>query len=103
MLLINISPTLARDQEQSRLGQSSIQHSTVKANIEYLYPSNLRRDVFFDGNLTEENLSYLKNVPHSEALNTLNVLRGDEDGDLMLNRTAFRVEGATMLIRLWVL
>lgn len=100
MLLINISPTLARDQEQSRLGQSSIQHSTVKANIEYLYPSNLRRDVFFDGNLTEENLSYLKNVPHSEALNTLNVLRGDEDGDLMLNRTAFRVEGATMLIRL---
>ena len=39
------------------------------------------------GTLLKKTCHILKR-PTFEALNTLNVLRGDEDGDLMLNRTA---------------
>ena len=100
MLLVNTSSVLVSAQEQPGTVQQSNQHSTVQTSIECLYPSHLCRDVFFDAKLTAENLSYLESIPHADALNTLNVLRGDEKGDLMLDRTAFRVEGATMLIRL---
>jgi len=69
-------------------------------NIEVLYPVHLRRDVFFDGRLTGENIEYLKSIPHTEALSALNVLRGNSDGNLMLDKFTERVEGAVMLVRL---
>lgn len=68
--------------------------------LDCLYPVHLRYDVFYDGKLTDENIVYLKNIPHAEALKTLNVLRGDNRGNLMLDRYAERVEGAAMLVRL---
>ncbi len=99
-MLINASPTLVHAQEHSELEQQGIQHSRAKASIEYLYPLHLRQNIFFDGKLSTERLPYLESIPHAEALSTLDVLRGNADGDLMLDSTAFRVEGATMLIRL---
>jgi len=68
--------------------------------LDCLYPVHLRQDIFYDGKLTGENIEYLKSIPHAEALKTLNVLRGDSRGNLMLDRFAERVEGAAMLVRL---
>ena len=68
--------------------------------LDCLYPVHLRQDIFYDGKLTRENIEYLKSIPHAEALKTLNVLRGDSRGNLMLDRFAERVEGAAMLVRL---
>lgn len=68
-------------------------------SIECLYPVHLRRDLFYDKKLTEENLPYLKNISPTEALSTLNVLRGN-NGNLMPERYAERVESAAILVRL---
>ncbi|AGC67122.1 hypothetical protein Cst_c00910 [Thermoclostridium stercorarium subsp. stercorarium DSM 8532] len=72
----------------------------TRDRLDCLYPAHLRYDLFYDGRLTDENIVYLKSIPHSEALRSLNVLRGDSKGNLMLDRFAERIEGATMLVRL---
>lgn len=67
--------------------------------IDVLYPSHVILQDSFDGEFTAETLAYLEGLNHAEALSTLNVLRGN-GGDLMLDRTANRMEGAAMLVRL---
>lgn len=64
-----------------------------------LYPSHMLPKASFQGGFTTDMLEYLEKLPSAEALRILNVLRGS-GGDLMLDRTANRMEGATMLVRL---
>lgn len=64
-----------------------------------LFPEKWRPEVYFHGEITSDIQNRLEMLPHAEAMNTLNVLRGN-GGDLMLDRTANRMEGATMLVRL---
>ncbi len=68
-------------------------------DIEKLFPYQMRAQVFFHGEFTPDILEYLEGLPPAHALSTLNVLRGSR-GDLMLDRTANRMEGAAMLVRL---
>jgi len=78
--------------------------SGVKAievdSIEQLFPENMRASGAFQGEFTEEDLANLEKLPPYLALNILNILRGDHQGDLMLDRSANRMEGAAMLVRL---
>ncbi len=67
--------------------------------VDLLFPENLRYQVYFQGEFTPDILSYLVKLTPATALNTLNVLRGS-NGDLMLDRTANRMEAAAMLVRL---
>lgn len=67
--------------------------------LDVLYPPNLLPTVSFDGQFTADTLAYLEKLPAAEALKRLDVLRGS-GGDLMLDRTANRMEGAAMLVRL---
>lgn len=67
--------------------------------LDVLYPAHLLPAVSFQGQFTEDVIAYLKKLPSAEALKRLNVLRGS-GGDLMLDRTANRMEGAAMLVRL---
>jgi len=102
-LLILINPyALVFAENQADTGQIAAEKTSVRksAGIECLFPAHLQRDVFFEGELSEENITYLKNIPHDEALKSLNVLRGDKRGNLMLDKVAERVEGAAMLVRL---
>ena len=103
-LLILINPyALVFAENQADTGQIAAEKTSVRksAGIECLFPAHLQRDVFFEGELSEENITYLKNIPHDEALKSLNVLRGDKRGNLMLDKVAERVEGAAMLVRLF--
>ena len=68
--------------------------------IDLLFPENLRTVTYFQGVITPDILLQLKTLPPADALNTLNVLRGDGTGNLMLDETATRAEGAAMLVRL---
>ena len=67
--------------------------------LDILYPSHLLPTASFNGRFTDMDLSSLQRIPSAQALNILNVLRGS-GGDLMLERTANRMEGAAMLVRL---
>lgn len=67
--------------------------------LDVLYPPHLLPTVSFTGQFSDEILAYLEKLPAAEALNRLNVLRGS-GGDLMLDSTANRMEGAAMLVRL---
>lgn len=70
-----------------------------KRPLDVLYPSHLLPTVSFQGQFTEDTLAALQKLPSAKALQRLNVLRGS-GGDLMLDRTANRMEGAAMLVRL---
>lgn len=100
LLFTNINVAASAESKHDT-GLKSIQQLswTVFTNIECLYPQHLRRDVFSGGKLTENNVGYLKSIPHAEALSSLNVLRGS-GGNLMLDKFAERAEGAAMLVRL---
>jgi len=65
-----------------------------------LFPEHLRTVKYFHGVITSDILSQLKMLSPADALNALNVLRGDGKGNLMLEETATRAEGAAMLVRL---
>lgn len=67
--------------------------------LDVLYPPHLLPTVSFVGQFSADTLAYLEKLPAAEALKRLNVLRGS-GGDLMLDRTANRMEGAAMLVRL---
>lgn len=84
---------------QAGTGLKSTEQNSYAIHTECLYPEHLRRDIFFSGKLTEENITYLMKISHTEALSGLDVLRGN-NGDLMLDKNAERVEGAAMLVRL---
>lgn len=75
-------------------------NSAQKNSIELLFPVDMRISVDFQSGFTEENLAHLEKLQPHLALNTLNVLRGDNNGDLMLDRSPNRMEGAAMLVRL---
>ncbi len=70
-----------------------------KRPLDVLYPSHLLPSASFRGQFTEDVIAYLQKLPSAQALKGLNVLRGSS-GDLMLDRTANRMEGAAMLVRL---
>lgn len=71
-----------------------------KDPTEHLFPEDMRSSLYLQDELSEKNLAYLEKITPHLALNTLNVLRGDHRGDLMLDRSANRMEGAAMLVRL---
>ena len=73
--------------------------SCTERPLDILYPSHLLPTASFNGRFTDMDLSSLQRIPSAQALNILNVLRGS-GGDLMLERTANRMEGAAMLVRL---
>ena len=99
-LFINTSVAVyAVNQADSGLNDTEKTSCQESLSIECLYPVHLRHDVFFNGKLTDENITFLKSIPHTEALSSLNVLRGN-NGNLMLDKYAERVEGAAMLVRL---
>lgn len=99
ILFLNTNVGAVYALEETEPQQSIQQITTGKIGIEYLYPAHLRRTVFLEGKLTAQDITYLKSIPHAKALSSLNVLRGN-DGNLMLNKTAERIEGAAMLVRL---
>jgi len=68
--------------------------------IDLLFPENLRTVTYFQGVITQDILLRLRILSPADALNTLNVLRGDGTGNLRLDETATRAEGAAMLVRL---
>ena len=65
-----------------------------------LFPEQFRTVKYFQGVITSDILSRLRMLSPAGALNALNVLRGDGTGNLMLDETAARAEGAVMLVRL---
>lgn len=69
-------------------------------SIELLFPENMRASVLFIGEFSAEQVARLKKLLPYEAMNVLNILRGDHTGDLMLDRPANRMESAVMLVRL---
>lgn len=71
-----------------------------RALIEYLFPEDMRSSAYLQDEFGEESLASLEKILPYRALNALNVLRGDQKGDLMLDRNANRMEGAAMLVRL---
>lgn len=100
LFIINASIAMSAENQADAWPKGNQQLPGIQvADIDCLFPAHLRRDVFHDGKLTEENIAYLKNISHTEALTALNVLRG-YNGDLMLEKYAERVEGAAMIVRL---
>ncbi|MBP7175640.1 MAG: transglutaminase [Thermoclostridium sp.] len=73
--------------------------ATENRSLDALYPAHLLPAASFQGQFTAEVVSALQRLPAAQALQILNVLRGS-GGDLMLERTANRMEGAAMLVRL---
>ncbi len=67
--------------------------------LDILYPPHLLPTAAFQGQFTPDVLAGLQKLPAAEALKILNVLRGS-GGDLMLEKSANRMEGAAMLVRL---
>lgn len=83
------------------LSQSTLASGLLKnEQIDLLFPENLRTVTYFQGVITSDVLSRLKTLSPAGALNALNVLRGDGTGNLRLDETATRAEGAAMLVRL---
>ena len=73
--------------------------ATEQRPLDALYPAHLLPTASFKGEFTGEVVNVLQRLPAAQALQILDVLRGS-GGDLMLDRTANRMEGAAMLVRL---
>lgn len=79
--------------------QSTMGYASEIDNHQLIFPHHMLAVDSFQGEFTQEILASLESIPAAEALSILNVLRGS-NGNLMLDRPANRMEGATMLVRL---